>query len=119
MYTELDDKKVNILGVEYDIVFMREDEPAFVEKECNGWADSTVKKICIGIYEPDAGSVADLGEFQKKVMRHEIIHAFLYESGLAESSKESGAWALNEEMVDWLAIQHSKIHAAMKQAGAL
>lgn len=119
MYTELDDKKVNILGVEYSICFMREDEPAYVEKNANGWTDSSIKAICVGIFEPDPSSLADLDEFQKKVLRHEIIHAFLYESGLCESSKASDAWAINEEMVDWLAIQHSKIHAAMKQAGAL
>ena len=119
MYTELDDKKVNILGVEYSIVFMRDDEPAFIEKNANGWMDSSIKAIIVGIFEPDAGSLADLGEFQKKTLRHEIIHAFLYESGLSESTKGSDAWAINEEMVDWLAIQHSKIHAAMEQAGAL
>lgn len=43
-------------------------------------------------------------------IRHEIIHAFLYESGLWSSSMQYGnSWAMNEEMVDWIAIQYPKI----------
>ena len=42
-------------------------------------------------------------------MRHEILHAFLYESGLRENSCTSFAWAENEEMIDWFAIQFPKI----------
>ena len=50
-----------------------------------------------------------------KVKRHEIIHAFLFESGLAENS----AWAQNEEMVDFFAIQFPKLLKAFETAGAL
>lgn len=43
-------------------------------------------------------------------IRHEIIHAFIYESGLDQCSfGYTGPWAKNEEMVDWLAIQSPKI----------
>ena len=38
----------------------------------------------------------------KKVIRHELVHAFLFESGLSVNS-----WADNEEIVDWIAIQFS------------
>lgn len=48
-------------------------------------------------------------------MRHEVIHAFLFESGLAENSNISDAWAVNEEMVDWLAIQAPKIFKAFQK----
>ena len=48
-------------------------------------------------------------------MRHEIIHAFLCESGLAENSD----WATNEELVDWIAIQAPKLIKAWKDADAL
>ena len=50
-----------------------------------------------------------------KVKRHEIIHAFLFESGLAENSN----WAQNEEMVDFFAIQFPKLLKAFEQADAL
>ena len=42
-------------------------------------------------------------------LRHEVLHAFLFESGLSETAGFSGCWATNEEMVDWFAIQSPKI----------
>ena len=42
-------------------------------------------------------------------IRHEIIHAYLAESGLTGSSNSVENWAMNEEMVDWFAIQFPKI----------
>jgi predicted SprT family Zn-dependent metalloprotease len=55
---------------------------------------------------------------QKEVMRHEIVHAFLYESGLGYSTHiPNCAWAVNEEMVDWIAIQTPKMAKVFKQAG--
>ena len=46
---------------------------------------------------------------QKHVLRHELIHAFLFESGLDQNSNLCESWAINEEMVDWMAIQMPKI----------
>lgn len=43
-------------------------------------------------------------------IRHEVIHAFLHESGLDLCTfGYTGAWARNEEMVDWIALQSPKI----------
>lgn len=57
---------------------------------------------------------------KKETLRHEIVHAFLYESGLSgSSSKIEGGWATNEEMVDWIAIQANKLIAAWKAADCL
>ena len=61
------------------------------------------------------GSKRDLSIQSKKVVRHEIVHAFLTESGLAENS----FWAQNEELVDWIAIQGPKLIKAWQEAGAL
>ncbi len=48
--------------------------------------------------------------YRKRTLRYEIMHAFLNESGLSDSSNQyGGAWAKNEEMVDWFAIQSPKI----------
>lgn len=52
---------------------------------------------------------------ERKNHRHEIIQAFLCESGLAENS----TWAQGEEMVDWFAKQAPKLIKAWKEAGAL
>lgn len=54
----------------------------------------------------------NLKEMQRHVLRHELIHAFLFESGMDQSSAAHEAWAVNEEMIDWMAIQMPKIMAA-------
>lgn len=57
---------------------------------------------------------------EKQTIRHEIVHAFFDESGLQESGVHfTGSWAINEEMVDWIAIQGPKIYEAWRAAGAL
>lgn len=58
-------------------------------------------------------------EYTKQTLRHEIIHAFLFESGLGYNSEKTEHWAMNEEMTDFFALQFPKIIKAMKKAGAL
>ena len=60
-----------------------------------------------------------LGTEYKLFLRHEIVHAYLYESGLRENSEKQYAWADNEEMVDWFAIQGPKIFKTYKELGVL
>ena len=58
--------------------------------------------------------------YWKKTLRHELIHAFLNESGLSDSSNcYEGAWTKNEEMVDWFAIQSPKIFEVFKEVSVL
>ena len=54
---------------------------------------------------------------QKKALRHEIIHAFLAESGLQANFKHCDQFGHDETMVDWFAIQYHKIGAVYKQLG--
>lgn len=117
MYTEKDNRTVSILGTEYKILFLPED--ALAELEADGIMDHSIKTIKVGVFVPNERNISDLTSYQKKVLRHEIIHAFFYESGLWNNSGASSMWALNEEMVDWLAIQHEKLHTAFETAGAL
>jgi hypothetical protein len=56
----------------------------------------------------------DLESVKKRILRHELIHAFLYESGLDQCS-----WADNEEMIDFFAISLPKIFHVFCQAKAL
>ena len=57
---------------------------------------------------------------EEETLRHEIVHAFLNESGLMDSTfAYDGGWSKNEEMVDWLAIQIPKIHKVFEEAGCL
>ena len=57
--------------------------------------------------------------FYNQNLRHEIIHAFAYESGLWGDSEGTLAWAQNEEMTDWLAIQFPKMEKVFKECDCL
>lgn len=109
-------KIVHILGTEYKILIIEEDDYRF-NREADGWCDTQAKEILLFNFKQDPDSVKDLVAYQKKVLRHEIVHAFLYESGLWQNSYGSKCWAQNEEMVDWIAIQEPKINKAFKEAG--
>ena len=110
--------RVNILGTEYTITIATEEEDKRL-KECDGYCDWTVKRIVVCEFEPDRDSWIDLEAYKKKVLRHEIVHAFFFECGLHESSAEVNAWAKNEEMVDWIARQYVKLYKAFEEAWAL
>lgn len=107
---------VSILGTSYSIQEQSKNENEHL-KDCDGYTDWTTKRIVIQ-REID-GNLEDMEHYIKKVTRHEIVHAFLLESGLDVCSGETDAWARNEEMVDWFARQGQKIYAAWKEAGAL
>jgi hypothetical protein len=110
------DRIVHILGVPYFITEMSESENELL-KECDGYCDWTTKEIVVE--REMNGTLGDMEAYIRKVLRHEITHAFLLESGLHESSGGCEAWASNEAMVDWMARQGQKIYAAWKEAGAL
>lgn len=100
------DKIVNILGTEWVIKEQSENENELL-KDCDGYCDWTSKEIIVE--REDYGNLKDMQKYINKVLRHEIIHAFLFESGLAECSNYADAWSKNEEMVDFFAIQLPKI----------
>lgn len=117
--------QVRILGTPYTIeIKSHAEDEQFKKRDICGYCDSQSKRIVIcdpatyedGYQRSPAVVAADIAETK----RHEIIHAFLDESGLgAASLPYDGAWARNEEMVDWLAIQGPKIYRAWKEAGAI
>lgn len=117
--------KIDILGTEYRIETHKVSEDSYMEKKgLAGYceeenklivvADMSEKKYFVGMDEK-AQEI-----YRKKTLRHEIMHAFLNESGLSDSSNRfDGAWAKNEEMVDWLAIQAPKIFSTFKKMNIL
>lgn len=117
--------KIDVLGTEYTIAVKKytEDE-AFAHRSIDGYHDGFTKEIvccdmstCKGWEHEKPETIAIV---QKEVLRHEIVHAFFHESGLADSSLSlDGSWAKNEEMVDWIALQGPKIYKAWQEAGAL
>ncbi len=105
--------KVNVLGTEYEIVMQPQDVQDPKLEDTYGYTEPWSKRIVIDDFHPDAKTVDNSEGFKKKVLRHEITHAFLHESGLRESS-----WGDNEEIVDWIAHQGLKLYKAWKDANA-
>lgn len=109
--------KVNILGTEYTILFDIPEEE--MPSDADGCMDCSTKTIKVAKLEVSRDSVQDLGEYTKKILRHEIVHAFFFESGLWNCSGSSDAWAMDETITDWIAIQSPKLFKAFKDADAL
>ena len=117
--------KVDVLGTKYTIKRVNFGQDAYMEKmHFGGYCDGGNKTIVIlnlktvpeWVNEPDNIVI----EQEKETIRHELIHAFLNESGLRWNSfAAEKAWAKNEEMVDWFAIQMPKLIKAFKDVDAL
>ena len=107
--------KIDVLGTEYTVTFSNEgNDEKLVGKD--GYCDTSVKECVIDeMNDTSINEKKNLKEYQKSVTRHELIHAFLYESGLETCS----TWAGNEEMVDWFAIQFPKLLKAFKDADCI
>ena len=108
--------KIDILGSEWTIIERLEAEDKRLE-DCDGYCDWTTREIVVE--REMQGNLGDMEAYVRKVKRHEIVHAFLKESGLAECSGTSDAWAMNETMVDWIARMGEKIYKAWSDAGAI
>lgn len=114
-------KTITVLGAKYSVYL---DVPEHKDKELEnrfGYCTPTMKKIVV----VDLNTVESWKNepyYSKLVqknttLRHEIIHAFLYESGLWGSTIDGGAWAMNEEMIDWVATQLPKMLKVFKELG--
>lgn len=116
---------VNILGTKYRIRIKNyHDDPIFNDSKIAGFCNDRTKEIVLvdiktfPTYENETDESIKLS--MMSTLRHEIVHAFLSESGLASSaSSTDGSWADCEEIVDWFAIQGPKLFSAWKACGAL
>ena len=108
-------QKISVLGTEYTLRRVDHGQDEYMEKmSFGGYCDGGAKEIVIlnlktcPEWEKDPEAVIKAKE--NETIRHELIHAFLNESGLEWSSFiPDKAWAKNEEMVDWFAIQMPKL----------
>lgn len=116
----MDDLRLDILGTPY-MVRLRTPEQDKALEECDGYCDHTSHEIVIEAQtERSYDCVKEYPAFQRRVLRHEIIHAFLFESGLGgDATYRQDGETHPELMVDWFARQASKIYTAYQAAGAL
>ena len=110
-------KKLDILGTKYNISISTAEKDSRL-RDADGICDKYSKEIVLADLtrernEPNACKKFD--EYINKVWRHEIIHAYFFESGLDVESP----YAPNEELIDWLAIQLPKIVNTCKIVGAI
>lgn len=95
---------VNVLGTDYNVVAEERHENHLL-KTYNGYCDPTAKEIIVvKDFDSDEVEISRPEEVKKHILRHELTHAFLYESGLHEE-----CWADNEEIVDWISMQFPKM----------
>ena len=110
---------VSVLGTDYRIFLDVPEAEGPILKECSGYCDKTSHRIAVCAKEPDANLDDDL-QYRKRILRHELIHAFLFESGLGGDA----AWHVEgqehpEQTVDWIARQFPKMLKAFQIVGAL
>lgn len=108
--------KISILGSDWTIEYRNAEIDPILEGR-DGYTDHSVNLIVIANRRKD-DDVLDFEKVQKRTMRHEIVHAFLFESGLG-SNFAHPSYDHEETMVDWIALQFPKILKAFKEAGCL
>ena len=106
-------RKVNILGTTYKVYL---NVPCDRDPQLDGlfgYTNFHDKKIVVADVRTVPGWESSSDESALDTfactVRHEVIHAYLMESGLAGSSNPVNCWAMNEEMVDWFAMQMPKL----------
>ena len=108
--------RINVLGSEWTIIMSDPQKDSFFEEnDSDGYCEVGGKLIVVNTNFDDW---SECEAWVKKNLRHEIIHAFLFESGIAfnfETTSEGHC----ETMVDWFAIQYPKIQKVFEEAGCL
>ena len=100
-------EEIEVLGTKYKLEFQLEivdEDLGFLQGLC----DIDEKIIFI---------LDTLNPRQQAItLKHELLHAFLFESGLYSSSlTPQEGWAVNEEMIDFFALQWDKINKIFKE----
>lgn len=108
--------KINILGSEWNVEYRNADADSQL-KENDGYTDPSVKLIVIENKKDDC-EIQDFQCMQKENLWHEIIHAFLFESGLG-FNLEHCEFGHEGTMIDWIAIQFPKMLKVFEEAGCL
>jgi len=109
---------LNILGSKWKMKVLPRVYDSMFET-VDGYADRSTRTLYVA--ENCVGEIDDLKnwpDYQKVVKRHEIIHAFLYESGLAQDMYHP-AMGHCEQEIDWVAIQFPKLFEVFKKAEAI
>lgn len=99
-------EQIIILGQTYSVAYKSRQEDKKLET-MDGYTDCFAKKIVICNLNDESKDVEcteNINGYIEQVFRHEVIHAFAQESGVAPLNE------LNEEqLIEWFAIMMPKI----------
>ena len=108
-------KKIKVLGTEYTVRFVDEPDATMREIDACGYTDYTTKEIVVENKKHTAAWQCENQEMlTRQTIRHELLHAFLYEAGIPLNMLFH-----SEEMVEWVAAQFPKILDEYEKAGAV
>lgn len=110
------DRVISILGNKWKIKYKKRSVDECLD-DSDGYCDETTKKIVIAIQEKEKYSCEDLQKYMRKVLRHEIIHSYLFECGLNECIPISSGQS--ELYVDWFARKFPDIYKTYKRLDIL
>ena len=113
------DCTVDVLGTQYSIYLNVPEDEDEVLKACAGYCDKTVKRIAVVAKDKEC-NLGNHTEYQKYLIRHELIHAFLFESGIGGDT----VWDIDgqehpEHMVEWIGMQFPKLLKAFQEVGVI
>ena len=119
-------KSVDILGVKYKIEVRKvEDDTKLSDDEGREAYTTVFKKLIVlsdysdeSQYPYTSKDVISRNERYKHVLKHEIVHAFIYECGLGcASDSRKAPLFYDEQTVDWIAIQGPKLYKIWEKLG--
>ena len=100
---------VDVLGSEWTVkILTPEEDPRLTTT--TGFVDRTSRLIAIQDVAPDC-TLDDPMKILFETVRHELVHAFMFESGLGDNVEHKDL-GQEETWVDWFAIQMPKIWRA-------
>jgi len=111
------DFSVDVLGTTYSVVFVRSDDFISLKEGEEGRCDFSIKQIKVrDTTDADVSDGTDAMKDQlylvNNVVKHELIHAFLFECGQSD-------YACDEILVELLALNFEKIYMVMKESDCL
>ncbi len=105
--------QITVFGQGYKVsICSMEEEPGL--ENCSGFTDHSVHEIGILDKRPAIGrpdSMKDQYAFMKAILRHEIMHAALFECGITEEQRLD-----HERLADWYEIKAHALHAIVVDA---
>ena len=103
--------KVNVLGQDYDIIIDDTLKDSNKDGECIMYEKEIHMRAVQDMLEQDANMSSKVTSWNE-TLRHELIHAFFFESGLVE-------YCSDETLVDFIAQQFPKLYKIFTDAGCV